>query len=122
MALMPSEGIMSAPMPNSNTSGATFVISPGTSEPRAPTMEAAADMGDWRACVAVDEDDLLLVLLCDEAGELDDDSTALVMEINANSSARQANVTNFFSSIVIAFSAVSLAGFLDSSGNWRSLD
>jgi hypothetical protein len=80
MALMPSDGIIMAPMPTSSTSGATFVIKLGTSEPSAPTMDAAADMGDWRAWVAVLDEDcglwwwlpvlpllLLLLLLVDES-------------------------------------------------------
>lgn len=53
MAPIPSAGIMSAPRPNSTTSGATLVSRPGTSEPRAPITEAAAETGDWRAWVAV---------------------------------------------------------------------
>lgn len=50
---MPSDGIMSAPMPNKSTKGATLVMRPGTSEPIVPNMEAAAETLDWRACVPV---------------------------------------------------------------------
>ena len=46
MALIPSEGIIMAPMPNNNINGATFVIREGTSDPKVPTIEAATDMGD----------------------------------------------------------------------------
>ena len=74
MALIPSAGIMSAPKPNSKTSGATFVISPGTSEPMAPIIEAAAEAPDWRDWVAVLDDDdlpLLLPLPLDESAAWD---------------------------------------------------
>lgn len=58
IALIPRDGIIMAPIPNNNTNGATLVISDGTSDPKAPTIEAAAEMGDCRAWVAVELDDL----------------------------------------------------------------
>lgn len=50
---MPSDGIISAPKPNRSTKGATFVIRLGTSDPMAPSMDAAAETLDWRDCVPV---------------------------------------------------------------------
>lgn len=78
-----------APMPSS-TNGATFVIRLGTSEPKAPTIEAAAEMGDWRACVAVDEDLWLLLLLLPllDVDDDDVDSEASVIEINNKTKTR----------------------------------
>ena len=67
IALMPSAGIMRAPSPNRSTKGATFVMSPGTSEPSAPIMEAALETEDWRAIVAVLLDDLLPLEPADES-------------------------------------------------------
>lgn len=54
IADIPNAGTIIAPKPKSNTKGATLVISPGTSEPRVPSI-VAVDWRDWVA-VLLDED------------------------------------------------------------------
>lgn len=60
----PSAGIMSAPMPNSSTKGATLVISEGTSWPSAPRTAAAFDTADCLGWL-----DFPVAVLVDEALE-----------------------------------------------------
>lgn len=73
--MKPSWGIISAPRPTSRSRGATFVIRPGTSEPIAPTIADAAEIGDCLAWVAFDwlEEELEVELeeLELEAAEMD---------------------------------------------------